>query len=94
MALSTFTGGVFNSGTISAGSDVAVLIGGSGSDPDSVTISLFSGGIDNAGEIHGRYGIVVGATVFATGRSVAVSTFAGVIRNTGTVSGLVSAIRI
>jgi uncharacterized protein with beta-barrel porin domain len=80
----TFSGGVSNSGTISAHGN-GIWVGGGAASGGSVTISAFSGGVSNSGLIsaHG-VGVFVGgfATTFAT---FTISTFSGGITNSGTI---------
>ena len=58
--ISTFAGGISNSGTISAGA-YGIVVGGTAGSGGSVTISTFSGGISNTGTISaGGSGILLG----------------------------------
>ena len=89
IAISTFTGGISNAGTISGGV-AAIFVGnapalGGNQDIASLTIATFDGGITNAGLIRSSgKGIFLGGSV-ANGVTVAVSTFSGGITNTGTI---------
>jgi len=56
-------------------------------------MSVFSGGISNAGRIAGQTGIMVGGQA-ATSASVTIGTFAGGISNAGTITGSAVGIRI
>jgi len=81
----TVSGGIVNSGTISAGA--GIFVGANAPSRSSVTLSAFSGGITNSGKISGTgNGIFVGANadIFS---SAALSTFSGGIVNSGTISG-------
>jgi uncharacterized protein with beta-barrel porin domain len=92
----TFSGGISNAGTISAGGN-GIFVGGNatvvgfGSGDVIVTISTFAGGITNAGAISaGGNGVFVGGNATVSGwtaaASVTISTFAGGITNSGTIS--------
>jgi uncharacterized protein with beta-barrel porin domain len=93
IVVSTFSGGISNSGTISAGGP-GILVGGnssvSGSANSSVGITTFAGGISNSGTISsGGAGIEVGGdpgASFIVTASIVVSTFSGGISNSGTIS--------
>jgi uncharacterized protein YhjY with autotransporter beta-barrel domain len=94
LTISTFGGGITNSGTVSA--DIGGI--GVGNTVDEVTahasaaltISTFGGGITNSGTISGEVGIWVGGNVFASAAggiaSLTISTFGGGITNSGTIS--------
>ncbi|MGB6568839.1 MAG: autotransporter domain-containing protein, partial [Xanthobacteraceae bacterium] len=82
ITISTFAGGISNSGTIAAGK--GIFVGGTAS-RGQITISTFTGGISNSGMISGSgNGIFVGG--FASRGTITVSTFAGGIVNSGTIS--------
>src|SRR5262249_54622790 len=68
--LSLFTGGVHNSGTISAGVGIAVGLCGCG-------IETFSGGITNTGSISALVGIAVGSVATFDGHIVNTGTISG-----------------
>jgi uncharacterized protein with beta-barrel porin domain len=75
-SLSTFYGGIANSGTISGGSNGIYL----------ASISTFFGGITNSGTISSSGGIGIHIGNVTTFSSFAVSTFAGNISNSGVIS--------
>jgi autotransporter passenger strand-loop-strand repeat protein len=86
--ITQFSGGITNSGTISAGAD-GIVVGGKAATGFSVTISTFTGGIVNStgGTISaGHDGIVIGSTA-AGGGTVTVSDFSGGVVNAGTIKG-------
>jgi outer membrane autotransporter protein len=89
--VSTFAGGIHNTGTISAGDGIVVggLVQNNTSLSNvSIEVSAFSGGISNGGTIAAaNIGIVVGNGANTNGASVVVSTFAGGITNSGAISG-------
>jgi uncharacterized protein with beta-barrel porin domain len=87
IAISTFSGGISNSGVISA-SQHGILVGGIATGTfGSVTIASFSGGITNSHSITaGGNGIFVGGNANGTGSAVTISNFAGGISNAGTIS--------
>jgi uncharacterized protein with beta-barrel porin domain len=82
VTISTFTGGISNSGIITA-PKAGILVGGSAFSANStVNIGLFGGGIANSGTITAKTGIAVGG--FATNSaSVTISNFSGGISNNG-----------
>jgi uncharacterized protein with beta-barrel porin domain len=85
ITVSTFAGGISNSGTIS-GSVYGIAVGGiavGGTE----TIGTFTGGITNAGNImrSSRVGIVVGGEPDVRGQ-VTITSFGGGVTNTGTIS--------
>ena len=85
--ISEFSGGITNTGTISAnGSTIedAIFVGGAAFDFASVTLSSFSGGITNQDGTFsaGGDGIIVGGFAFDHG-SVTVTSFTGGIDNNG-----------
>ena len=81
----TVSGGINNSGTITAALGNGILIGSTST--LSVTISSFGGGITNSGTITASTGtgIVVGDRS-ANNVTITISTFAGGITNSGTIS--------
>ena len=81
VTISTFSGGITNSGTISAGQ---AGIGVGGTTPLASVISDFSGGITNTGIISAEFGIAVSDD----------HTFAGGIDNNGAVTGSVTGIGV
>jgi uncharacterized protein with beta-barrel porin domain len=83
VTVSTFGGGVVNSGTISS-PNPGIFVGGQAFSAGTLVLQTFSGGISNSGTISAYSGIEVG--YFAQpGNSVTVSTFAGGITNSGTI---------
>ena len=84
----TFSGGITNSGAITAGV-VGIEVGGNGFNGGSVKLDTFSGGITNSGAITaGYFGIEVGGDG-RNGGSVELDTFSGGITNSGTISAAV-----
>ena len=81
MAISTFAGGISNSGTITVADSkggkqgIGIFVAGGSSSSAFVTISTFAGGIANSGTISAATGIV----------AFGVSTFLGGISNGGTI---------
>ena len=77
--LSTFSGGISNSGTISAARP-GIFVGGIAVASVSVTLRTFDTGIANSGLIAASAaGIMVGGTAAALNSSVTVSTFAAAL---------------
>ena len=76
--LSSFGGGIVNSGTISAGGR-GIFVGGSSTVGNNhVTIDSFTGGISNSGKIKaGSIGIQLGALFTASNSAFVLSTFTG-----------------
>jgi outer membrane autotransporter protein len=102
--VSSFSGGITNSGSLSAGAAPGITVN---------PVSTFTGGISNSGTISARTGIVVGAlgnpvSVFSGGVSNSgmisanvtgidvhlISTFSGGISNSGTISAVQSGIQV
>ncbi len=81
--ISTFGGGITNSGTIVAGR-IGIGVGGTATSHSSVTILTFGGGITNSGTIvAGSVGILLGGSPGVT--TVQIATFQGNISNSGTI---------
>ncbi|WP_294534478.1 hypothetical protein, partial [uncultured Rhodoblastus sp.] len=81
-----FSGGITNSGVISAAVAPTGALFGAGAGVAVTGVSTFSGNISNSGSIFGRTGIAIGAGVgFASGSAII---------NSGTISGSVSAIGV
>jgi hypothetical protein len=74
--VSTFSGGISNSGTIS-GAEKGITVAG---------VTNFSGGISNGGRIAASTGILFADFPFSGSGSVAISKFSGGIRNGGTIA--------
>jgi Hint domain len=90
--VSTFTGGITNTGSILApdthpGSPTnGILVGGAASHGGSVTIDTFSGGISNSGgTVKAGNGIGVGGYAFSGG-SITISSFSDGIENSGLIA--------
>jgi hypothetical protein len=84
VTISNFSGGISNSGTISAAGS-GIVVGGNVSLLGSLTISSFSGGISNSGTISaGSIGIAVGQ--LGGNGPVTISTFSGNISNQGLIT--------
>jgi uncharacterized protein with beta-barrel porin domain len=87
LAISTFSGGISNSGTITASAANGVLVGGIARTGAVIAVSTFAGGIGNSGAITAqRNGIVVGGATQGGGGSLTIATFAGGIVNSGRIS--------
>jgi hypothetical protein len=92
LTISTFSGRVTNSGTISAG--VGILVGGT-AEGGTLGIGTFAGGVTNSGTISAtKQGVLIGGLAEGAGTTLTVSTFAGGIVNTGTIAAGVAGIYV
>ena len=90
--LSTFGGGIVNSGTISAATAHGIFVGGNATRGGVVNFLTFSGGISNSstGSIFGKLtAILVGGSASGAGSSVTLSTFTGGLTNAGTITSAI-----